>query len=66
MERLLVASLADTRLDRVWTGPRARLCEQMLDHNLHQLHLAADDLRSTAYRFRRRADEVDAAHRRGA
>jgi hypothetical protein len=41
---------------------RARLCERLLDRNLHQLHRAADDLRSTAFRFLARADEFDRHH----
>lgn len=66
IERLLVTTLGDEKLDDVWTGPRAQLCEQMLARNLQQLHRAADDLRDTAYRFRQRADELDAAHHRAA
>jgi hypothetical protein len=42
---------------------RTRLCEALLERNLHQLHRAADDLRVTAMRFRTRADELDAACR---
>ncbi len=41
---------------------RARLCERLLDRNLHQLHRAADDLRSTAFQFLARADEFDRHH----
>ncbi|MFP5487180.1 MAG: hypothetical protein ACLGHQ_02590 [Acidimicrobiia bacterium] len=37
------------------------LARRLLDRNLHQLHLAVDDLRDSADRFRRRADELDLA-----
>lgn len=43
------------------SGPEGRLCRALLERNLHQLHRAADDLRSTALRFRTRAEELDAA-----
>jgi hypothetical protein len=32
---------------------------RLLDRNLHQLHVAADDLRDAAHRCRCRADELD-------
>jgi hypothetical protein len=63
IERSLVTALGDQSHEHVWTGARAELCEQMLARNLHQLHLAADDLRETALRFRHRADELDATYR---
>jgi hypothetical protein len=63
IERSLVVALGSLDRPPEWTGGRARLCEQMLARNLHQLHRAADDLRDTAFRFRRRADELDLAHR---
>ncbi len=52
IDRALVMNLLDapSELDR-----------RLLDRNLHQLHLAADDLRDAAFRFRRRADELDLA-----
>lgn len=43
------------RLDEAPT-PLAR---RLLDRNLHQLHVAADELRVAAERWRRRADELD-------
>ena len=52
--------------DSVPTGPAGRLCRALLERNLHQLHRAADDLRSTALHFRTRADELDAAFRAAA
>lgn len=45
---------------------RDRLYAAMLERNLHQLHRAADELRSTAMRFRQRADELDDAARAAA
>lgn len=47
-------------------GRRARLAQHMLETNLHQLHRAADELRHTALRFRRRAHDLEAALGRAA
>ena len=63
IERALVLSLPEQAEHAGWSGRRADLCRSMLERNLHQLHRAADDLRTTAFRFRRRADELDLAHR---
>lgn len=68
IERSLVMSLVESEPDDSPGGPPGptdlgRLYETMLQRNLHQLHRAADDLRDTALRFRRRADELDAASR---
>lgn len=41
----------------------SELARRLLDRNLHQLHLAVDDLRLAADRCRRRADELDRAAR---
>jgi hypothetical protein len=41
--------------------PPCELARRLLDRNRHQLHLAADELRDSAGRFRRRADELDLA-----
>ena len=60
IERSLVMTLAD-EAEPAETDPEARLCRALLARNLHQLHRAADDLRTTAHRFRLRADELDAA-----
>jgi hypothetical protein len=60
IERSLVMTLADGP-DPVHSDPEGRMCRILLERNLHQLHRAADDLRSTALRFRARADELDAA-----
>ncbi len=46
-----------------WRGPRSDLCRSTLAANQHQLHAAADDLRSHAYRFEQQADELDAVAR---
>lgn len=62
IEHSLVMTLTDD-VDSWTTTTRGRLCEEMLQRNLHQLHRAADDLRVTAMRFRERADELDAAVR---
>lgn len=63
IERAAVMSLGDA-IDRAgWSTRRARLCDEMLAANLRQLHQAADDLRTTAFRYRQRADELDRAHR---
>jgi hypothetical protein len=61
IERSLVMTLDEAAHAAGWSSHRARLCEEMLHRNLHQLHRAADDLRVTAMRFRLRADELDAA-----
>jgi hypothetical protein len=37
----------------------SELDRRLLDRNLHQLHQAAEELRDAAFRFRRRADELD-------
>ena len=63
IERATVLSLPDRALDVGWRGPRADLAVAMLDRNVHQLHRAADDLRTVAHRFRARAAELDAAQR---
>jgi hypothetical protein len=45
--------------DDTWRGARAELCVATLVHNQHQLHHAADDLRTHAYRLACQADEAD-------
>lgn len=52
IDRALVTTLDDAPTE---------LARRLLDRNLQQLHLAADDLRDAAFRFRRRADELDLA-----
>lgn len=59
-------SLAQPEGDVPASDRRTRLCEALLERNLHQLHRAADDLRVTAMRFRTRADELEAACRMAA
>ena len=66
IERSLVMALPDVIEQAAWTTRRARLCEQMLEANLRQLHQAAEDLRTTAFRFRQRAAQFDRAHRSAA
>ncbi len=64
IERSLVMSLAvtvDAAPNAGIVPRRERLCDALLQRNLHQLHRAADDLRVTAMRFRTRADELEAA-----
>ena len=65
IEQSLVMTLAlDVEgVDSAAAPERMRLCDSMLDRNMHQLHQAADDLRYTAHRFQTRADELDAAYR---
>lgn len=65
IEHALVLRLPDVVAAQAdgWNGPRARLCDHMLETNLHQLHRAADELRHTAMRFRQRADDLEAALR---
>lgn len=60
IEASIVMSLPD-RLGEIPPGPRRELCEQLVERQLHQLHRAADGLRTTAFRLRTRADELDAA-----
>ena len=63
IERSLVMTLADDGgPDPLPPGADGRLCRALLERNLHQLHRAADDLRTTAFRFRTRADELDAGY----
>ena len=66
IERCTVFALPDHADAAGWRGPRADLATAMLARSVHQLHHAADDLRTTAHRFRLRADELDAAHRSAA
>jgi hypothetical protein len=47
--------------DATWVGPRPALCRSLLAANQRQLHRTADDLRTTAYRFELRAEELEAA-----
>ena len=63
IEGSLVMSLPETVSGATASDRRTRLCEALLERNLHQLHRAADDLRVTAMRFRTRADELEAALR---
>ena len=63
IERSLVMMLPAADGAETWDTTRAQLCGRMLEHNLHQLHQAADDLRETALRLSQRADQLDAAHR---
>jgi hypothetical protein len=66
IEASLVMRLGDAVGAAPATDRRTRLCDALLERNLHQLHRAADDLRLTAMRFRARADELEAACRAAA
>lgn len=44
-------------------GRDATLYDRLLAHNLHQLHRSADELRTVAFGFARRADELEAIRR---
>ncbi len=62
---LRIEHLPVLRLDHLagadtWQGPRAELCRATLAANQHQLHVAADELRSHALRLAREADRLDA------
>jgi len=46
--------------DDTWRGARPRLCRDLLERNLAQLHRAADDLRWHAYLLDQRAVAADA------
>ena len=61
IERSCVMNLPDLADVAAWNSSRARLCDVLLERNLHQLHQAADDLRTTAFRFLERADELSPA-----
>lgn len=63
IERSLVMSLPEFTAYSAFDDTRATLCDRMIARNLHQLHRAADDLRTTARRFEQRADELDTAVR---
>ena len=56
----LAARVERARVMRL-DGAPSELARRLLDRNLHQLHLAAAELRDAGARFRRRADELDLA-----
>lgn len=58
-----VAARVERSLVMGLDGAPSELARRLLDRNLHQLHLAVDDLRVVADRCRRRADELDRAAR---
>ncbi|HYN31795.1 MAG TPA: hypothetical protein VES40_04160 [Ilumatobacteraceae bacterium] len=60
IEALAVMSLEGHADDDTWRGPRPMLCRSTLGTNQQQLHAAADDLRSHAHLFERRAAQLDA------
>jgi hypothetical protein len=65
-----IEALPAMRLDRyadddTWRGGRPQLCRTLLATNQHQVHGAADDLRTTAMRFDQQADELEAMARAG-
>ena len=61
IERSCVMNIPDLADAAAWSSSRARLCDVLLERNLHQLHQAADDLRHTAFEFLERADELTPA-----
>ncbi len=63
IDRTTVCALPEHAVHAGWNGKSAELAIAMLERNLHQLHRAADELRTRAHRFRVRADELDAAQR---
>jgi len=44
-----------------WTSPRVEECRAQLTVDQAQIRVAADELRSEAWRFERRAEELEAA-----
>lgn len=56
----LAGRIEQTLVMRLDDAP-SELARRLLDRNLHQLHLAAEDVRDAAAQFRRRADELDLA-----
>lgn len=63
IERSLVMTLGDAAEESPWSTRRARMCQDMLERNVQQLHQAADDLLETALGLRQRADDLDLAQR---
>lgn len=63
IEQLPVMQLERWADDDTWRGPRPLLCRNTLQRNQHQLHAAADDLRSRAWQFELEADHLDAVAR---
>ncbi len=61
IERSRVMNIPDLAGSAARNSSRARLCDVLLERNLHQLHQAADDLRQTAFHFHERADELSSA-----
>lgn len=59
IERSSVMTIPDHAVDAAWHTPRARLCDVLLERNLHQLHQVADDLRQTALQFLERAEQLE-------
>jgi hypothetical protein len=53
-----VLDLAEEASPDGWHGDRAELCERMLAGDLHRLHLAAEQLRQTAFRLAARAVQL--------
>lgn len=66
IDRATVCALPEHATEAGWDGASAELAITLLEHNLHQLHRAADELRARAHHCRVRADELDAAQRSAA
>lgn len=64
IEALPVLNLDRHADDDTWRGRRPALCRATLATNQHQLHAAADDLRSQAYRLEQYATDLDILVRR--
>jgi len=59
-----LANLDALRLDRsagpdTWSGPRAALCERLLESSRSQIGRATEQLLDTARRYERQAEEED-------
>jgi len=63
IEAMPAMSLDRNAGDETWHGQRPLLCRTLLARNQQQLHRAADELRSHAYRLEREADELEASAR---
>lgn len=61
IERSPVMGLPTAADTAGWHSRRSDLCRVLLERNLHQLHVAAEQLRQTAFQLYGRADQLDAA-----
>lgn len=63
IERTPAMSLERFATVDTWRGPRPNHCLQLLHAAQHRMHGAAEELRLHAWRFDRRADDLEAAAR---